>query len=351
MCSGQLLNIKPSRSVFDSIPEGNSGIITVNEKYFWDICRGEVPSLLTSMQSEIFESDFVCIYPDTFPERFFHGINNRCYFTRRKSKSFFKIIRKTRHGEIVAIFYFLHSYCLIYNTFMFSIFKKSPEATPQETKLIILVALYIFCVIMTETLGIKTTPVGNIALHFGPLHIPQLKVSMAIFFIPFIYCINDILAQVWGYKTARAVYRISLISIVALAFFSWLATTLPPSMIFVNSEGAFDTIFGQTLRFSLASITAFAVSDILDVIIFCRLRERLRDKSLWLSTNLSNFIAQGIDGALFVYLAMYTPGTESFWAGNHAFMWGVILPYWVFRCCMSIFATPFVYAGVKWGKK
>ena len=80
---------------------------------------------------------------------------------------------------------------------MFSFFKKSHEATTQETKLAILVALSIFCVIMTETLGVKTTPVGNISLHFGPINIPQLKVSMAIFFLPFIYCINDVIAQVW----------------------------------------------------------------------------------------------------------------------------------------------------------
>ena len=234
---------------------------------------------------------------------------------------------------------------------MFSFLKKSHEATSQETKLISLVGLYIFCVIMTETLGVKTSPVGHISLHFGPINIPQLKVSMAIFFIPFIYSINDVIAQVWGYKTARSVYRISLVAIAGLAFFSWLTTMLPASMIFEGKEAAFDTIFGQTLRFSLASITAFAVSDILDVIIFCRLRDKLKNKWLWISTNLSNFIAQGIDGALFVYLAMYIPGAESFWAGNHAFMWGVILPYWVFRCCMSIFATPFVYAGVKWAKQ
>ena len=159
------------------------------------------------------------------------------------------------------------------------------------------------------------------SLHLGPINIPQLKVSMAIFFIPFIYCINDVIAQVWGYKTARTVYRISLFSIIGLAISSWVATSLPPSMIFIHNEAAFDAIFGQALRFSLASIAAFAVSDILDVIIFCRLRDKLRGKSLWLSTNLSNFIAQGIDGALFVYLAMYIPGTESFWAVNHAFMW------------------------------
>lgn len=233
---------------------------------------------------------------------------------------------------------------------MFSFLRKSHEATPQETKLIILVALYIFCVLMTETLGVKTSPVGDISLHFWPINIPQLKVSMAIFFIPFIYCINDIVAQVWGYKTARSIYRISLFTIVGLAFFSWLTTMLPASMIFTDKEAAFDIIFGQALRFSLASITAFAVSDILDVIIFCRLRDRFKWKSLWLSTNLSNIISQGIDGALFVYLAMYVPGDVSFWAGNHMFMWGIILPYWVFRSCMSIIATPLVYAGVKWAK-
>lgn len=99
---------------------------------------------------------------------------------------------------------------------------------------------------------------------------------MAIFFIPFIYSINDVLVQVWGYKTARTVYRISLFCIIGLAFFSWLSTALPASMIFIDKEAAFDTIFGQTLRFSLASITAFAISDILDVIIFCRLRDRLK---------------------------------------------------------------------------
>ena len=232
---------------------------------------------------------------------------------------------------------------------MFSFFKKS-ETTP-ESKLLILTAMYIFCVIMTETMGVKTSPIGHISLHFWPINVPQLKVSMAIFFIPFIYCINDVIAQVFGYTTARSIYRISLFSIIALAFFSWLTTALPASNIFADKEAAYEIIFGQTLRFSIASILAFAVSDILDVIIFCKLRDKLKWKSLWLSTNLSNFISEGIDGALFVYLAMYVPGDISFWAGNHAFLWGVILPYWVFRCAMSILATPFVYWGVSWARK
>lgn len=75
---------------------------------------------------------------------------------------------------------------------------------------------------------------------------------------------------------ARTIYRISLFAIVGLALFSWLSTILPPSMIFVDKESAFDTIFGQTLRFSLASITAFAVSDILDVLIFVKMKSYLK---------------------------------------------------------------------------
>lgn len=159
---------------------------------------------------------------------------------------------------------------------MFTFFRKYHEATTQETRLLILTAIYIFCIIMTETMGVKTSPIGHISLHFGPINIPQLKVSMAIFFIPFIYCINDVIAQVFGYKTARSIYRISLVAIIGLAFFSWVTATLPASMIFADKEAAYDIIFGQTLRFSVASIIAFAVSDILDVIIFCKLRDQLK---------------------------------------------------------------------------
>jgi len=38
-------------------------------------------------------------------------------------------------------------------------------------------------------------------------------------------------------------------------------------------------------------------------------------------------------------------------ADNVPFLIGLILPYWLLKCLMSIIETPFVYLGVKWLKK
>lgn len=233
---------------------------------------------------------------------------------------------------------------------MFSFFKRSHEATTQETKLLILTGLYVFCILLAEIFGIKTIPVGeSISFWFGPIFIKELKVSVAVFLLPIIFSINDVIIEIWGKKTAKSIYRIGLGCIVGLALFSFFATHLPTSQLFASNEAAYDQIFSMTMRIAIASIIAFGVSDLLDIVIFSRIRARI--KNLALRSNTSNILAQFIDTTLFVYLAFYTPWAEAFFGGNHAFMWWIILPYWIFKCCMSIITTPFVYTGVKWAKQ
>lgn len=167
--------------------------------------------------------------------------------------------------------------------------------------------------------------------------------SVAIFLLPLIFSINDIVIEIYGKKIAKTVYRIGLGCIVGLIGFSILATWLPSSQLFSGSETAYDQIFHQTTRIALASIVAFGISDLLDIVIFARLRERI--KNLGLRSNISNILSQFIDTTTFVYLAFFTA------TFGHAMVWGIILPYWIFKCCMSVITTPFVYLGVKWAKK
>lgn len=233
---------------------------------------------------------------------------------------------------------------------MFSFLKKSHEATSQETKLLILTGLYVFCILLAEIFGIKTIPVGDgISFWFGPIFIKELKVSVAVFLLPIIFSINDVVIEIWGKKTAKSIYRIGLGCIVWLALFSFFATHLPTSQLFAPNEASYDQIFSMTMRIAIASIIAFGISDLLDIVIFSKIRARI--KNLALRSNTSNILSQFIDTTLFVYLAFYMPWSEAFFDGNHAFMWGIVLPYWVFKCCMSIITTPFVYLGVRWAKK
>lgn len=116
MSCGDFLDIEPSCDVLNCIAEGNSCIITIDEKYFRDIGLCEYPSLLFCVKFKFFSCDFSRVYANTLPYWFFHRFDNPLCFCRRKTKYILNIIGKTRHVWIVIIFSILHSNSLRYNS-------------------------------------------------------------------------------------------------------------------------------------------------------------------------------------------------------------------------------------------
>lgn len=204
-----------------------------------------------------------------------------------------------------------------------------------------LVALYTFCILVSETYGAKT---------FALIATPwlTLNASVSIFLIPFIFTVNDVITEVYGKERARSVIRSSLVMIFLLLLVSVLFTLLPPSTRFAPYEAAYDQVFGKSIRFAAASLIAFAVSDFLDVFIFARLRERFGKKRLWLRNNASNFVSQFIDSFTFLTLAFYALDQSP--AENFGFIFSLLVPYWLLRCALSVLQTPLVYWGVAWLK-
>lgn len=202
-----------------------------------------------------------------------------------------------------------------------------------------LVALYVFGVIVSELMGAKTFPIATI----GHIH---LNSSVAIFVLPLLFTITDVIVEVKGKARARSVVFAGLAMVVLLVAYSWLVTRLSPSTRFAPTETAYDTIFGASIRMSLASLAAFAVSELLDVAVFAKLRERLGKRGLWLRNNVSNFVSQFFDSTVFMVLAFYSFAIP--FGKNYSFLLGLIIPYWLFKCLMSVIETPLVYAGVWW---
>lgn len=206
----------------------------------------------------------------------------------------------------------------------------------------LLVSLYIFCICVSELMGGKTFPIAQI----GTFH---LNSSVSLFVIPLLFTINDVIVEVKGKERARSVVQSGLFVVILIFLYAALAVHLPPSVRSLPQEKAYDTIFGQTMRISLASLTAFAFSDFLDVYIFAKIREKMHKKALWFRNNISNFISQLLDTVLFMTLAFYA--FDQSISSNIAFLVSLSLPYWLLRCSMSIIETPLVYIGVKWLKK
>lgn len=203
----------------------------------------------------------------------------------------------------------------------------------------LLVSIYIFCIVTSELLGVKTFPLVKISDF-------QLNASVAIFVFPLLFSINDMIIEVHGKERARSVVRAGILMIFLLFLFTLFATSLPASSRFAETESAYDTIFQSSARIALASLVAITVAEFLDIFIFVKVRQALGKKALWLRNNLSNFSAQFIDTTIFMTLAFYAFGDP--FSENVAFLTSLIIPYWLLKCFMSTLNTPFVYLGVKW---
>lgn len=212
----------------------------------------------------------------------------------------------------------------------------------QIDRLDFLLALYITCIAISELMGAKTFPITTI----GNFH---LSASVAIFVVPLIYSANDVIVEVFGKQKARSVVRSGLFMVALLMVFSAFATWLPATPRFAKVNPAYVAVFSLSVRIAASSLTAFAVGEFLDVFIFAKLRQKLGTKKLWLRTNASNFISQFFDTTLFMFLAFYALNIP--FAANISFLFGLILPYWLLKCFMSIIETPLVYLGVRWLKK
>ena len=209
-------------------------------------------------------------------------------------------------------------------------------------KLDLLVSLYVFCICVAELMGAKTFPLVNL---FGY----QLNASVAIFVLPLIFSINDVITEAYSKERTRSLIRSGLVVVFLILMFSLLATSLPTSTRFSTSEKAYDQIFGLSARISAASLIAFILAEFLDVLVFVKIREKLGKKALWLRNNFSNFISQFVDTAVFMILAFYA--LDRSFGDNINFLTSLILPYWLLKCLMSVLVTPFVYIGVKWLKE
>ncbi len=205
----------------------------------------------------------------------------------------------------------------------------------------LVVALYIFGILAAELAGSKTFPLFS----FDWLH---LNASVAIFVLPFIFTLVDVVTEVYGRERARSMMFSGLIVIGLVIAFLALATTLPPSTRFAPTDVAYEKIFHASIQISIASLVAFACSQLLDIAVFSKLKKAMHGRALWLRNNVSNVVGQFVDTVIFITLA--------FWAfdkplnTNASFLIGLIIPYWLIKCGLSFLQTPLVYAGVWWLK-
>ncbi len=170
-----------------------------------------------------------------------------------------------------------------------------------------------------------------------------ISVSVGIFMAPLTFLITDIVEEVHGQSVVKSFIIGGVISLIVIFLFTSLFVYLEPHNRYTYNED-YKNIFGSSLRMILASIVAFILSQLHDVIAFEWWKKKTKWKALWLRNNLSTIVSQLIDTFVFMMIAFYSL-TPKF---TFMFIISLAIPYYLFKILFAMLDTPFVYIWVKW---
>ena len=195
-------------------------------------------------------------------------------------------------------------------------------------KILICLTLYITSLFAANSLGIKLMP-----FLFGT------HLSVAVFSFPIVFCMTDVIGEVYGKKMANSFVLAGVASILLFLFYSMVSNVMPWAYEGLWVKAGYNQIFGLTARFSVASVVAFAIGQYQDVISFFFLRKRI-EKKFWLRSNLSNIWSEFFDSTIFMFVAYFgiLPLKTIFL---------IIIPWWAYKIFMGFLYTPLSYLGIR----
>ena len=195
-------------------------------------------------------------------------------------------------------------------------------------KIIIALVFYLVSLLAANTLGLKIMP-----FLFGT------HLSVAVFFFPFVFLTTDVIGQVYGKELAKTFVFAGFISICLFMLYSFISLALPWADNGLKFKESFNTIFGISLRMSLASLAAYLIAEYQDVYAFFFFKKKLKNKAFWLQSNLSNLWSQLADTVIFMVIAF---------AGVYSLETLVLMsiPWYLYKVLMGAVFTPLSYLGI-----
>ena len=145
---------------------------------------------------------------------------------------------------------------------------------------------------------------------------------------------TDIMSEKYSFKDSRKAIILAVVSQVIFITMMMLAITYIPSSVDLSNE-SMKTLFTINLRVSIASITMFFASNMLDIYLFEKLKKKFPNK-LWLRNNISTIISNSLENyffTTFAFIGLYDIAT----------IFSIATVASVLEIIIAIFDTPFIY--------
>ncbi len=191
--------------------------------------------------------------------------------------------------------------------------------------------LFTACLIIANIIAVKIVEVGPLAL----------PASILIF--PVTYILNDVIAEVWGFKKARLIIWSGLAMNALMALFFWLSIVLP-SASFWGDQEPYARILGSTPRLVAASFAAYLTGSFLNAFVMSRMKVFHKGKHFGVRAVLSTVVGETADSFIFItvaFLGIFEPNALLLMIGTQV----------VLKTLYEIIALPVTSRVVKWFKR
>jgi uncharacterized integral membrane protein (TIGR00697 family) len=193
---------------------------------------------------------------------------------------------------------------------------------------LVLSGVFVTNAILGEVTGGKLFTVGPFTASIGVLPWPV------------VFLTTDLINEYFGREGVKRLTLITIALIVYAFVVLFAAIQVPAASFSPVTDEQFAAVFGQSLWIIAGSVTAFAASQFVDVMVFWMVRHRTGGKLLWLRATGSTSISQLIDSFVIIAIAFWLPGkikTEEFLT--------VAASNYSYKFLIAVGMTPLIYMG------
>lgn len=175
-----------------------------------------------------------------------------------------------------------------------------------------------------------------------------LQFTCGVLLWPVVFVVTDLVNEYYGRKGVRFLSWLAAGLITYAFFMVFMAVRTHPADFWVGTfkdqnvpdmQAAFAAIMGQTTWIIVGSLIAFLLGQIIDALVFRKVKQMTGEKHLWLRATGSTFVSQFIDSYVVLYVA-FVLGPQQW--GTGLFL-AVGTVNFVYKITAAVALTPVIY--------
>lgn len=136
------------------------------------------------------------------------------------------------------------------------------------------------------------------------IQIGPIEATAGLLIFPISYIVNDLIAEVWGYRKARLIIWYGFLMNFLAVFIFRLSIWVPGSENFTH-QPEFALVLGNTLRITIASFIAFLFGSFLNAYVMSKMKIMQKGRNFSVRAIVSTLVGEGVDSIVFFIIAFW----------------------------------------------